>query len=257
MGRKRKVKYSKSVVAYLDVLGFRGLVKKSRAGEISKLIRIVKNEIKPFSSFAKRAEIKFQSFSDLTVISVPVKLSGGFALFDSALSFVVSHLGFAQSRLIDERILIRGAITVGDIVKSYGQMYGPALIRAYDLERKEAHYPRIIVDAPLLSLVRRDKRKNENIRNYLRSDTDGFAYVDYLRLQIDELEGEVSQWLDFLKRHKEFIESSLSRFTSDEKIVQKYRWLSDYHNVVVGEVADKESDLDLKRYLLEKFKVSD
>lgn len=254
-GRRKKVRYNNSVVAYLDILGFRDLVKRSRAGEISRLIRIVSREIKPFSSFAKRAEIKFQTFSDLTVIAVPVRLSSTFALLDSALSFVVQHLGFAQSQLIDEGIVIRGSITVGDIVRSHGQLYGPALIRAYDLERREAIYPRIIVDELALSLARREKKTVNNVWRYLRKEKEGFAYVDYLRIRIAELD-EVPQWLDFLGRHKTFIEQCLGRFLLNEKLTQKYLWLSSYHNAVVDEIAAGEDDLDLKRYLQEKFMLS-
>jgi hypothetical protein len=43
-------------------------------------------------------------------------------------------------------LLIRGAITIGDIVHDDSIVFGPALNRAYELESQQAIYPRIILD---------------------------------------------------------------------------------------------------------------
>lgn len=42
----KKVRYSFSLITYLDVLGFRNLIKQKTAGEISRLLRILKETTK-------------------------------------------------------------------------------------------------------------------------------------------------------------------------------------------------------------------
>jgi hypothetical protein len=49
--------------------------------------------------------------------------------------------------LFDEHLLIRSGVTIGPLVKSYGQSLGPELVRAHELESKEAKYPGILMNA--------------------------------------------------------------------------------------------------------------
>ena len=55
--------------------------------------------------------------------------------------------------LLDEGILLRGGITVGDVALSYGQLFGPAVIRGYELENQVARFPRIVVGTEVLQGV--------------------------------------------------------------------------------------------------------
>jgi len=56
-------------------------------------------------------------------------------------------LAYIQARLAEDGTLIRGATTIGDIYVNDRLIFGPALIRAYELERGVASYPRIILDS--------------------------------------------------------------------------------------------------------------
>src|ERR1700734_1453383 len=42
--------------------------------------------------------------------------------------------------------LLRGGITVGEVVHDDECVFGPGLVRAYELESKKAYYPRFVLD---------------------------------------------------------------------------------------------------------------
>lgn len=68
----KKVRYSSSLITYLDVLGFRNLIEHKTAGEISRVLRILKETTKPDEEVAKAYEMKFFNFSDTTVRITPL-----------------------------------------------------------------------------------------------------------------------------------------------------------------------------------------
>jgi hypothetical protein len=43
----RKVKYVQSVLCYLDILGFQSLIEEKSAGEISRILRVLAESVKP------------------------------------------------------------------------------------------------------------------------------------------------------------------------------------------------------------------
>lgn len=118
------MKYSFSLITYLDVLGFRDLIRNKTSREISTIVRILKEKTKPDREIAKIHGIKFINFSDTTVritpLDTPWNVNGrfGYAYFE------ILGLVHIQCGLIHEGIIIRGALTVGEIVKNQGVIYG-------------------------------------------------------------------------------------------------------------------------------------
>ena len=62
---KKRVRYERALVTYLDILGFRDLVERNSAGKISKTLRLVREAVKPESKVAKTFRMLYQSFSSL------------------------------------------------------------------------------------------------------------------------------------------------------------------------------------------------
>ncbi len=193
------VQYAVSLVTYLDILGFKDLIRTRSAGEISRIVRVVKEAVQPARFKTRLSAIpddEYVNFSDLSLIATPLE-KAPHNRPSSQLFSQVLHLVHAQSNLIlDEAILIRGAVTIGEVVKSWGQLFGPAVVRAYELERDYARYPRIIIDARIFEVLdglpgawlngkREDKR---TLRRLLRKDRDGRLFVDYLRALQNELD---------------------------------------------------------------------
>jgi hypothetical protein len=139
--------------------------------------------------------------------------------------------------LINEGILLRGGITVGDVARSYGQLFGPAVIRGYDLENKVARFPRIIVGEEVIEelsnnpgLWVHDKETDTKaVKALLRKDFDGEWFVDYLRAIEEELDDR-DEYPRYLKLHEEFIEQGLVEHRQNASVLPKFKWLREYHN---------------------------
>lgn len=59
--KPERVGYKRSIVSYLDILGFRELVDTRSAGEISRILRILAETVRPDSLF-KSENIEFTRF---------------------------------------------------------------------------------------------------------------------------------------------------------------------------------------------------
>lgn len=201
--------------------------------------------VQPHHFKTKLVEIpddEYVNFSDLTVISTPLQKPHNPP--GSELFFQLLHLVHAQSTLvIDEGILIRGAVTIGFVVKSWGQLFGPAVVRAYELERDVAKYPRIVIDRRIFQVLDslpgawlHDKRSNKrDLRKLMRKDDDGELFVDYLWAARDEVDNPTI-YPAFLDRHRTLIEKRLKEHAHNRDIRKKYNWLKAYHEATVSRI---------------------
>jgi hypothetical protein len=239
---KKTVLYEEALVTYLDILGFRELVQTESAGRISRTIRLVRDALKPSHDRAKLYEMTYQSFSDLTVVSIPVLTSANLYFRPGALRQQIVRVANAQVDLLQEGIVVRGAITFGSIVRSYGQLFGPALIKAYDLESKVAIYPRVIIDDIVFRELKRNpaltmsggEDEEREIMRLVIEDRDHHRFIDYL--SVFYRRSDSRPFRRFLKDHKQLIDKGLEEFSENESVVEKYRWMAAYHNRKIKEL---------------------
>jgi len=94
----------------------------------------------------------------------------------SCLSSFIETIGRYQIAAALNGFYLRGAATVGNLIHDTACVFGPALIRAYELESKEAKFPRIILDpdAPELNALRKHVRVTEG---YTTIDVFGVGFV--------------------------------------------------------------------------------
>ncbi|HEV3219034.1 MAG TPA: hypothetical protein VGZ48_04640 [Candidatus Acidoferrales bacterium] len=246
--KKKHVEYEMGLVTYVDILGFRELIRTKTAGEISRTIRVVKEAVQPHQSkfgFKKKLsgvpDVDYVNFSDLSIVSTPVRRPKALPL--GSLVYQLIRLVHAQAILIaDEGILIRGGITVGKLVKSWGQLFGPAIVRAYEIESKIAKSPRIVVGKEVFEelainsglWVHDRETEQESVRDLLRQDEDGELFIDYLRIIRNELDDPGSDYEIFLNRHREIIKRGLVRYARRPKIRKKYEWMERYHRATLA-----------------------
>ena len=241
------VSYAISLVTYIDILGFKDLIATRSAGDISRIIRIFKETLRPArhkTSLKALPDDQFVNFSDLIVIATPLEkaqIAPSLQLFSQLM-----RLMFAQSSLLaDEGIVVRGAITIGKVVKSWRQLYGPAVVRAYELERDRATYPRIVIDDLIFKALhgipgawhngeQTDKRYLREITR--RDDKDGMLFVDYLKGLRGEFD-DPALYPEFLSKHRAFIDEKLETFAEQASIRRKYRWLDRYHRTTLSSLA--------------------
>jgi hypothetical protein len=243
----KHVNYEVGLVTYVDILGFRELIDTKTAGEISRTIRVVKEEVQPQFKFGFKKKLKgvpdveYVNFSDLTIISTPLRRLEAPPL--GSLFHQLIRLVHAQAiLLIEEGILIRGGITVGNLVKSWGQLFGPAIVRAYEIESEIAKHPRVVIGKEVFTELARNsglwmhdrESEEESVRDLLRKDDDGEFFIDYLRVIRGELDDPGSNYEAFLRRHYEIIQSGLVRYSRKPKIRRKYEWMKRYHRATIA-----------------------
>jgi len=238
--KKRNLAYSPHLITYIDILGFRELVEEKSPNFISRAIRRVIQTTAPDELIRKRNRENYVNFSDLIVHTVPIFSSANKKFPDGLVFWEINHLALAQIRLIDEGLLLRGAVTIGMLERTYGVLFGPGIISAYELEREQAQFPRIVVDSDLIEALKTTpllrahpyKEEMEYISKFIKRDDDGVIFIDYLGGMQDEVR-EPEDYFDVLEVHKKFIETNIAKFKKKKKVLSKYLWLTKYHNAVV------------------------
>lgn len=240
--------YNYSIVTFIDVLGFREIVKNKNADEIDKILDI-------FNDFASSEEDKelnpFEptclSFSDSIVRVRNLDSEENISYPIGHLFHEVNSLVHIQMNLINMGVLIRGGVSVGDVKVAKDRVFGPAFVAAYEIESKFSNYPRIVISPELINSIATDFRvANENHtaeeeRAYLRSQLakgdDGLCFVDYLRASKAELD-DPDYYPEFLRKHKDLIVQNGQLHNDLSSTSSKYIWLSNYHNSVISEISD-------------------
>lgn len=218
--------YSDYLVAFLDILGFKGIVDRSVwdseyykkiLSALRKIEHVVNHNIE--KQISENRKVNMTQFSDSLVISRPNH--------DLALWPMIMDLDLIQKILAKEGILVRGGLTSGLLYHKGNIAFGPAFIRAYELESKEAIYPRIIIDPDLLDAPS-DEIKAGLIYSWkksnLKEDADGYYFINFLG-------GYFSDPNDS-KELEEMLHMQLSQLQGDTvnvvKVREKLEWLQAY-----------------------------
>lgn len=242
--------YRPAVVTFLDILGFSSLVKNGTAEEVAQVLKTLRRfaESKQFKEPDDTDALSF-SFSDCIV---RIRFLDGVNqqhpighLFHEILDLI--HI---QGELILHRILVRGGMTMGSICAIGSTVFGPAMVRAYELESKSAIYPRVVIDPVLLNAVRDDHRLRaahnsleyelQAIRNLIRRGESGAWFVDYLPASFAELD-EPEDWHVLLAKHRELVQERYQN-PGRAAYLDKILWLATYHNDIVSEIPAKSFD---------------
>lgn len=246
--------YRPCIISFFDILGFKDIIDKLTCDEIYKLLEIFRYFTLPKDSLSKEViaarEIGIFNFSDSIIRVLPIDNKSNLQYPEGIIFHELIDLIHIQGELIDKGILIRGAITLGNVFHSEEIVYGPGIIDAYFLEKEKAKNPRILVhkelitsirETPLLKALHHDAAyEEEAVRKLLQVDSDGHLFIDYLKIMADEIEDLYNYGL-FLQKHKEIIETGL--VSKDDKIRKKHQWLKKYHNNLVKKF--KKEDLNL------------
>ncbi len=217
----------RSIIAFIDILGFKNLIAGGDAqGNLLKIYSTYLSSLKDI----KDSVVIMKSFSDNILIVYP-EISEG-ALGNS---FFIALADF-QTKLLADGIIIRGAITVGDIHVGEDIIFGNGLVEAYKLESDRAIVPRIIMSEGVIKLCQKYHQyyaDESPFSRVLLKDADGNVFLNYLH---NPYLGEGSQEYveevgKFLKIHKEIVEKRLEEFSSDIRVFDKYVWLGSYHNM--------------------------
>lgn len=254
------LKYEKRLIAFIDILGFRELIKDSERNIATleilyEVINFYKNWEKPESWNLRTIEIEEDAqkrglerfdlsgkstctcFSDSIIVSIQVSDSDINAIF----STLIANISYIGSYIIQKGILFRGAITLGNIIhQDNGIILGQGFIDAYNLESKLASFPRIIISDKLISELNyplEAKRNKYPYHQYLTRDKDGcigFNQLKYFEVvqSWTKMNDEIQR--DALNKIRKVIIKGLDSSFESPSIHEKYQWLkNEYNNLTI------------------------
>lgn len=148
---------------------------------------------------------------------------------------VVTAAAYYQLGLALNGQLIRGGIDIGTAYIDDTQVLGPPILKAHELEAKEAVVPRVLLSraasayAQVISLA--EQNVSESVfANCLAADGDGHTFVNYLDFAEELTEGTAETRVQILENHATQIEAGLRSNAGWSRVFEKWRWVAEYHN---------------------------
>lgn len=218
-------------IAYFDILGYKNYFDENDS-DIQTLLKknvAIANDTNEMTG--ANSSFSYKMFSDNCIIMIsenstsPVDELGALIHLVSAL-----QLKFLK----DYGILIRGGITKGEAYIDSKIVFGKGLIRAVEMEMKEAKYPRIIIDNVISDII--------DLENYnlVKKDSDGLYYLDFFSVlekvddvffpekdkkrKICEVRDQVFLLCEKNCKYDKRISDS-TKIERKDSIIQKYVWL--------------------------------
>lgn len=234
-------RYEERVVGFVDILGFRELVKRADCDQqlrsaIIEGLRKIQNT--PAPDTENETDLRHQNFSDCLIISAHNTPNGFWHL-------VLSLDALAWS-LLKVGILVRGGVTVGNIHHDKDIVFGIAVNDAHRLESKIAKFPRIILSRSAVRTASNSKSLNSQwsglYESKLQRDQDGVWFLDHFKGIGDSLRNSASQdnfgcpqVVQDAKSVGEKIQCQLDDALECPAIYEKIHWLALRWNIsVVG-----------------------
>lgn len=232
------------VILFLDILGYKNLIKNSSPTKsendyleevhtlMSMLSSYIERRNQQIDASSERdlklSRFKSLIFSDNIIFFAPYTSEIDMLNLSGNLIYGLCEFLFQYPK---SDLFFRGSITAGSLYydEKLHFVFGSGLIRAYELESSEAIYPRIIIDTCL---------KPSPILVGWAQDSKEKWYIDYLSLAYarlcDDQYGEPlmprERTLFHINQLKKSIQTALNKYQTDQKVLEKYKWLAEYYN---------------------------
>jgi hypothetical protein len=194
-------------------------------------------EIKNSSSQGKETKI-VNHYSDSIIISYS-------KTEEACLFHIISELIFFYATALQRNFLLRGAIICDKLYHDENIIFGPALVKAYEMEKNLAIYPRIILDKNTLINGKKDiiKRADKpdhlkSIENLISIDFDGLYYINFFD-GLNYIFGDKDSILIFFKALRQIIIDMEGSIKKDISIYSKYLWLKTNYNIILKKYKNK------------------
>lgn len=143
---------------------------------------------------------------------------------------------FQSSALLYYKWLLRGGMTVGKLYMNETFVWGPALLRAHQLENELAIYPRVIIDPIFISsyhnhLTPSEYKVKMKMGYPIMEDNDGWAYLGYEDVLLI-LAGQNHKYESIYNSLEKNLEEIHKKYKNNERVMQKIKWSINYHKGV-------------------------
>jgi hypothetical protein len=148
-------------------------------------------------------------------------------------------------------------VTLGKHFEDSRVLFGYALIRAVELEKTVALWPRVIVDPEVIRFARGlnlclDTRPLEgDVVSLLRRDYDGISYINYLGhfSQSPQWHGSPQEGEQYVSKHRDYVIEQLKANQSRLRVFASYHQLAAYHNSIMAERGWGHLGIDTSEFL--------
>ena len=242
-----KFRYRNKIVAFIDVLGFKEAILED-APDVRRIIA------------------RMDEAFNWSINQIPLEEGQWFSikLFSDCICFSCDPTPQNLAKLLLEvsnwhkvflayQRFLRGAITFGEHFESERIIFSKAMLEAYNLEQKEAKYPRVLVDDSVLAILSdADEKDRRKIEGFIKPDSDGKNFVDYLHYIVAE-ELSPHDKRDFFLSHRNAVNVQVRKNAACKSILEKYRWVAQYHNEARYRILKSSdySEHEYKQILLE------
>ncbi len=244
------VSYEKKFVLFIDILGFKELIKDNSADFIFDVLSIFKKSIEECNfvdiSLSRSSnqgfcdinidnngdiehgkiigdDVQITSFSDNIVITINNNVD-----VLSVLQYIATVQEAFLKENISKEITIRGGLTIGEIYHQENIVFGPALNDAYELESKKARYSRIMLSKEFTSI-------NTTFSQYFIKDKeeDECSYFDFIKFHLENFGIDEEFQISLVSAIAELDKQSkkvqkLHETKENEEIIEKTKWLKEY-----------------------------
>jgi hypothetical protein len=243
---RASLKYESRFVLFADILGWTVHVRTStRRMEDAQKLGLALNLLKQQASMVDWMNEhsgdsewpgcpRLSYFSDCLLASASVDFRGR--------EWLISLLNFLSTTLLQQGFVLRGGLTFGLIHHTESFVFGPAMLRAYELEQS-AKYPRIVLEGELfdqwgtgMKVLSKDGEEIGQSKTW-RMSKDGHAFFDFMQPFPNFAAHEYSQ-ADLKLTYtpiRELIVSNLKQHAEIADVRDKYVWLAEYFNEVISE----------------------
>lgn len=242
--------YEPCIVSFIDVLGFRDLLANRHAHDIRDVLLQLREFTAPSAGTMargmKNARLFSRAFADSVSDAVVRARVFDTQYGDGALFHELLDLLHAQIQCLGSGVVVRAGVAIGDAhvgLNGEGPVFGPAMVRAYEIEAHHAVHPRIVVDEAAYQRFLADSRLRKEghdleeevgyVDKLLRVDADGIRFIDYLAGSETEFD-HPGDYFTFLEQHATLVREKLATTTDGVRV--KFEWLANYHNTVVEEI---------------------
>ena len=216
--------YKEHFVAFLDILGFKSLLKDTSCEDIYSIFEVLhkkahgrrnQNGVEIYAY----EHIHHTILSDSIIVYIKSDIDDAFA----ALIDICNKLQFSLANR-EKPILLRGGISVGDLFCENDIIYGNGLSSAYLLENNLAKYPRIIFTGETLEKGLKNTKymfvDMEGIIRPYQEDDDALYYTDYLYPEF----WDNATLIQYYDRLIDMCTCQLNQ-ANDSSLREKYLWL--------------------------------
>jgi hypothetical protein len=212
-------------IAYLDILGFRDMLREDDFEQkISEIIEVLE-ERRGFDE-ENHPYLKYLAVSDTIIITA----RKGHA---PDLLWKITQV---QNELLKLGFSLRGGIAYGELLiydnGPIQNIFGPTFVSAYTIESERAIYPRVVIEDAAVDTIRAEfqARSKETTDIFILRDADGQFFVNQFARDVIGARKSTSTPQRITKNKRIFAKKIDEGFElSDPKAKMKWHWLKGQH----------------------------